>query len=211
MPLTDSDRQTLRVFRGVAADVRTAFATLDRGGERKLRVVNGYIEADGSHDSFRRLSVPLRRTVLPTDKSNFQAACRATLRADAPAVVAQAQAIATAYDALLRELDEPVNFGGRRVTRREMFRAWLDARIFYDDAEKCRPYDEMLETLGVSVEGTTRDVAVQMSEQVLALDDLIASADLLPYVPPEARPPEPPEPKRSLFSRVRDFFLPDRY
>jgi hypothetical protein len=202
MAPTEQDRHLLRVFRAVAADLRTAWDA-QPGRSGGLRVVNGVIETAGSGDWYRKVCVPLRRTTLTSDKAYFGGVLRVACEADPPQVRAQAAQVRAAYDALSAELDEALSLGGTRVRRREMFRAWIDAVIFYDDPEKCRPFERMVESYGRIVETTSQEMAQAQARQVLALDDVLEEWNVVP-TPPPPLPTPPPPPDPTWFTRLID-------
>jgi hypothetical protein len=168
-----------------------------RGGAQALRVVNGYIESDGWLEPYRKLSIPLRRTLLPSDKANFGAALEVLRHADSPDVRQRADEIAARYRQFLAEMDTALTLGGTRVKRGAMFRAWLDATVFYDHPERCRPYEEMVESMGKAVEANSLELARDMADQVLDLDEAIGAAGIPEPAPPEPFRPPPPDPPRT--------------
>ena len=110
------------------------------------------------------------------------------------------------------ELDSVVSLGGRKIARGEMFRAWMDAAVFYDSTDKQRPYEEMVAAHGKAIESMSAQLTEDYAAAVLAVDEAAALALGEPLIlpPPERTPPPPPDPKEkgrwkrvlaSLFSR----------
>lgn len=202
MPIPDSARAALRVFHGVAAEVAAGCAARESRG-RSLKVVHGYLH-DEAPDAFRQMCVPLRRMLLPTDKANLAAVCRLLADLDAFELRARADDICRDYATLVEELETPINFGGRRVLRGDIFRAWLDRTIFYDDAEKCRPFEQMADELGHSIHPTVEELADRMAGQILALDALLVEGGILPPNPPPAPRPVVLRRPQTLAERLRE-------
>ena len=130
VPFSDRERDTLRAFRSVAADTRTALATL-AGREQKLRVIDGYIEEEGWRKAYRLLCVPVRRAFLAQDKASFLSASKVLSRAGDEELV-ERERIAEAYGDISGELEGSSSIGGERVSHSSLFHSWLDAAIFYD-------------------------------------------------------------------------------
>lgn len=194
--VSPSDGEVVRAFRRQAADVRRALGASDRASA-PLKVVGGYIQAEGWLQQTRRLSVPIRRIHLPHDKASFLRSCQILERDDDPAIAAGARAAGDAYRAFLAELEVQTTLGGRKIARGEMLRAWLDAIVFYDSHDKSQPYEEMLEEMGKAVEGIALHLTEQMAATVLELDDVAARALGEPVILPDPvpTPPPPPEPR----------------
>ncbi len=196
MPVSSSEAEVVRAFRRQAADVRRALkATAPQA--QPLKVVGGYIEAEGWLQQTRRITVPIRRILLPHDKASFLRSCQILEKHDDEAIAAGARTAGDAYRGLLAELEIQTTLGGRKITRGELLRAWLDAVVFYDSHDKRQPYEEMLEDLGKAVEGIALHLTEQTSEIVLQLDEVAARALGEPVIlpDPEPTPPPPPEPR----------------
>jgi hypothetical protein len=196
MPVSSSDAEVVRAFRRQAADVRRALSAAS-AESAPLRVVGGYIETEGWLRQTRRLSVPIRRIHLPHDKASFPRSCQILERHDDEAIAAGARAAGDAYRAFLAELEIQTTLGGRKITRGEMLRAWLDASVFYDSHDKSQPYDELLDEMGKAVEGIALHLTEQLSAAVLELDEVAARALGEPVILPDPQPtpPPPPEPR----------------
>ena len=203
MPFTSSDAEIVRAFRRQAADVRRA-RNRPAPAASPLKVVGGYIEAEGWLQQTRQLCVPIRRIHLPTDKASFVRSGRILTQHDDAEIAAGARAANDTYRALLAELEVEMILGGRKVKRGEMLKAWLDAAVFYDSHDKRKPYEQMLEEMGKAVEGIALHLTDEIAGAVLALDQMAARALDEPLVLPDPEPTPPPPPEKRSW---RELFL----
>jgi len=226
MASTPGDADILRAFRRNAVHVRRELAALRaqqdaerQDGRKAVRVVDGYIQEEGWVERYRRVSTPVRRAAMENDKASLRRTLAALERA-AGADGAGNTGLADALDRARRvaadvqaELDSVVSLGGRRIARGEMFRAWMDAAVFYDSTDRQRPYEEMVATHGKAIESMAAQLTEDYAGAVLAVDEAAALALGEPLIlpPPERTPPPPPDPKEkgrwkqilaSLFSRT---------
>lgn len=218
MALSPQDAEVVRAFRRNAVHVRNALARLQQEqqeeAKRGVRVIDGYIQEEGWLDRYRRLSTPIRRAAMESDKASLRRTL-ALLTASADDKAASALAAATrAVDEVQAELDSTVGLGGRKVARGEMFRAWMDAAVFYDSLDKQRPYEELVSAHGKAIESMAAQLTEEYAAALLAVDEAAALALDEPIIlpPPEKTPPPPPDPKepgrwkrvlRDLFGRPR--------
>lgn len=202
MPLTSSDAEIVRAFRRQAADVRRA-RTRPPAPAAPLKVVGGYIEADGWIHQTRRLCVPIRRVHLPHDKASFISSCRLLMQHDDDEIAEGARVAGGAYRAILDELEVETILGGRTIRRGEMLKAWLDAAVFYDSHDRRRPYEQILDEMGKAVEGIALHLTEQIADAVLELDEMAARALGEPLILPDPEPTPPPPPEKR---RWRDLF-----
>jgi len=191
MAFTPSDAEIVRAFRRQAADVRRALRAQDPEAG-PLRVVGGYIEAEGWLQKTRLLCVPIRRIHLPHDKASFERSCRILSEHPDAELAAQARAAGAAYRTIRDELEVQTTLGDRKMTRGEMLRAWLDAAVFYDSHDRRKPYEEMLEDLGKAVEGIALHLTEQLAAVVVELDAVAARALGEPLILPDPAPTPPP-------------------
>lgn len=197
MPLTPADAETLRAFRRNAVHVRQALDTLQEQERKAVRVIDGYIQEDGWVERYRRVSTPVRRAAMDNDKASLRRTLAALERAGEPAA---ADALARARDAVSEvqaELDSVVSLGGKKIARGEMFRAWMDAAVFYDSTDKQRPYEEMVAAHGKAIESMSAQLTEDYAAAVIAVDEAAAHALAEPLIlpRPERTPPPPPDPK----------------
>lgn len=213
MPADRSDTDALRAFRRNAVHVRPALRAVRESGERHVQVVDGYIQDPEWIERYRRLATPVRRAAMDSDRASLKRAL-ASLEADYPTSAALRRA-RQIFDDVQTELESTVGLGGRKVTRAEMFRVWMDAAVFYDSREKQHAYDELVAAYGKAIESMSAELTERYGEAVLAADEAAAEALGEPIVlpPPVKTPPPPPEPtergrwKRlvmSLFRRAED-------
>lgn len=195
MSVSSRHAEVLRAFRRNAVHVRQALGHVKDAEQLTVRVVDGYIEDAGWLDRYRRLSTPVRRAAMESDKASLRRTL-AALEADGTGGVALARARHRVAQ-VQEELDSTVGLGGRRVPRGEMFRAWMDAAVFYDSTDKQRPYEELLAAHGKAIESMSAELTERFAEAILAVDEAAADALGEPVIlpPPEKTPPPPPDPK----------------
>src|SRR4051812_45226194 len=98
--------ETLRSFRRNAVHIRQAL-DLFRGESGRVGVGGGYLQDDGLVERYKRLSIPVRRALNPTDRASFVQAwpdlqAREDSTAEARARLAK---INEAWQRLQQELD----------------------------------------------------------------------------------------------------------
>ncbi|MDQ3069066.1 MAG: hypothetical protein M3R55_04985 [Acidobacteriota bacterium] len=212
MPLGPSETEVVRAFRRNAVHVRAALRVIQDEEKQGIRVVDGYIQEDGWITRYRRLSTPIRRAAMESDRASLGRTLAALEIGREPAAETALAAARVTIDQVQSELDSTVGLGGRKVPRGEMFRAWMDAAVFYDSTDKQRPYEEMVALHGKAIEAMAAQLTEDYAAAVLALDEAAALALGEPLIlpAPEPTPPPPPEPKEqgrwkkilaSLFSR----------
>ena len=195
MAVSPQNAEILRAFRRNAVHVRQTLRIVKEAEQQTVRVVDGYIQDSGWLERYRRLSTPVRRAAMESDKASLRrtlAALEEELR--------DGDALARARDAfsdVQAELDSTVGLGGRKVARGEMFRAWMDAAVFYDSTDKQRPYEELLAAHGKAIESMAAELTERYAEAILSADEAAAAALGEPVIlpPPEKTPPPPPDPK----------------
>lgn len=195
MGVSSRHSETLRAFRRNAVHVRQALRHVKEAEQLSVRVVDGYIQDPAWLERYRRLSTPVRRAAMESDKASLRrtlAALEETLR-EGPALARARETFAEVQ----AELDSTVGLGGRKVARGEMFRAWMDAAVFYDSTDKQRPYEELLAAHGKAIESMSAELTLGYAEAILAADEAAAEALGEPVIlpPPEKTPPPPPDPK----------------
>ena len=197
MPLSPQDAEIVRAFRRNAVHVRQALRAVQAAEHQAVSVVDGYIQDAGWLERYRRLSTPVRRAAMDSDKASLKRALAAMERAGGgpgDGALANARRI---YGELQAELDSTVGLGGRKVARGEMFRAWMDAAVFYDSTDKQRPYEELVAAHGKAIESLSADLTESFARAVIAADEAAAEALGEPLIlpPPEKTPPPPPDPR----------------
>jgi hypothetical protein len=197
MVLNPHDAEIVRAFRRNAVHVRQALRAVHDAQHQAVSVIDGYIQDAGWLERYRRLSTPVRRAAMDSDKASLKRALAAMERAGggrADGALAHARRV---FDEVQAELDSTVGLGGRKVARGEMFRAWMDAAVFYDSTDKQRPYEELVAAHGKAIESMSAELTEAFAKAVIAADE--AAAELLgePVIlpPPEKTPPPPPDPK----------------
>ncbi len=198
---------TLRSYRRNAVHVRQALELLTQEGGR-MQMEGGYLQDEGMLERFKRLSIPVRRALNAGDRASFVQALSA-LEADQSGGDLRAGA-RDAWQTLQRELDSTVGLGGKKVQRREILSGWLEAAAFYDQLDRDRGYEQLIDQWGKAAELIGSQLMEDAARVVLLLDEAAAQALSEPVIlpPPPKTPPPPPDPKESWWRRL--FGGPDR-
>jgi len=194
--------ETLRSFRRNAVHVRQALDRLQQE-TGKVQVDGGYLSDEGLIERYKRLSIPVRRALNPTDRASFAHAF-ATLGEGPAAEPAVMRPIGERWQALQHELDSTVGLGGSKVPRREILAAWLEAAAFYDKLERDRAYDRLMDRYGKAAESIGAELTESAARLILVLDEAAATALGEPVILPlpVKTPPPPPDPKERWWRRL---------
>jgi hypothetical protein len=193
--------ESLRSFRRNAVHVRQALDLLEHEAG-KMQVDGGYLRDEGLLERYKRLSIPVRRALNGSDRASFAQALSALQATGTPDEL-QTRA-ASAWQKLQQELDSTVVLGGAKVPRRQILGGWLDAAAFYDQLERDRAYDHLIDQWGKAAEGIGAQLMDDAARVILLLDEAAAGALGEPVVlpPPAKTPPPPPDPKESWWRRL---------
>jgi hypothetical protein len=191
----------LRSYRRNAVHVRQALELLTQDAGR-MQMDGGYLQDAGMLERFKRLSIPVRRALNAGDRASFAQAL-AALETDQSGGDLRTRA-RDAWQTLQRELDSTVGLGGKKVPRREILAGWLDAAAFYDQLDRDRAYDHLIDQWGKAAEGIGSQLMEDAARVVLMLDEAAAQALGEPVIlpPPPKTPPPPPDPKDSWWKRL---------
>ena len=107
-----------------------------------MEVEGGYLQDAGLIERYKRLSIPVRRALNPTDRASFAQSLQA-MAETAGVDRDELRSIRAAWEKLQQELDSLVGLGGGKVPRRQILMAWLEAAAFYDKLDRDRAYDQM--------------------------------------------------------------------
>ena len=110
----------------------------------RLQVDGGYLQDGGMIERYKRLSIPVRRALNPTDRASFSQSLEA-LAAMPPPVPESLAPVRLAWTTLQNELSSLVTLGGRKTPRGEILKGWLEAVAFYDKLERDRAYDHLID------------------------------------------------------------------
>ena len=193
--------ESLRSFRRNAVHVRQALDLLEHE-PGKMQMDGGYLQDEGLLERYKRLSIPVRRALNGSDRASFAQALSALQATGTPDEL-QTRA-AAAWQKLQQELDSTVVLGGAKVPRRQILGGWLDAAAFYDQLERDRAYDHLIDQWGKAAEGIGAQLMDDAARVILLLDEVAAGALGEPVVLPPApkMPPPPPDPKESWWRRL---------
>ena len=194
--------ETLRSFRRNAVHVRQAL-DLPQDATVKMNVDGGYLQDASVIERYKRLSIPVRRALNPTDRAAFAPALAALGEANGPAAEGL-RGIEQAWQRLQQELDSTIGFGGSKVPRRQILAGWLNAAAFYDKLERDRAYDRLMSEWGTAAESIGSQLTEEAARVILLLDEAVAAVLGEPVIlpPPPKTPPPPPDPRESLWTRL---------
>lgn len=200
-----SAAESLRSFRRNAVHVRQALELL-QVEPGKVQVDGGYLSDEGRLERYKRLSIPVRRALNPTDRASFAQAFAALHESPPPRTSTDAR-IDELWQTLQRELDSTVGLGGAKVPRRDIVTDWLDAAAFYDKLERDRAYDRLMDRYGKAAESIGAELTESAARLMLLLDETAAAALGEPVIlpPPTKTPPPPPDPKEPWWKRIRQW------
>jgi hypothetical protein len=192
---------SIRSFRRNAVHVRQALEVTPSDPGR-LQVDGGYLQDGGMIERYKRLSIPVRRALNPTDRASFSQSLEA-LAAMPPPVPESLAPVRLAWTTLQNELSSLVTLGGRKTPRGEILKGWLEAVAFYDKLERDRAYDHLIDQWGKAAESIGSQLSEDAARVILLLDEAAAHALGEPVIlpPPPKTPPPPPDPKESWYRR----------
>lgn len=203
----------LRAFRRNAVQVRLGLEGLTHP-EGRLQVDRGQIRDANLIERYKRLAMPVRRVLNPTDRVSFSTALMTTraLASAAGTPIPDLGEADRAWASLQAELDSTVALGGHKVARRQILAGFLDAAAFYDPLDHGRAYDAFIEQWGTAAEGLGGQLTEDAARAVVLLDTVAASVLGEPVMlpPPEKTPPPPPDPKEPLWTRIWALIRPER-
>jgi hypothetical protein len=193
---------TVRSFRRNAVHVRQALALLEAEAG-KLQVDGGYLQDAGLIERYKRLSIPVRRSLNGNDRAGFAPAL-ASLKEEHSVPADRLADIEQGWRKLQDELDSLVGLGGSRVPRRQILMGWLEAAAFYDKLERVRAYDQLIDQWGKAAEGIGSQLMEDAARVILLLDEAAAAALGEPVIlpPPPKTPPPPPDPNDRWWKRL---------
>lgn len=202
--------EALRAFRRNAVQVRLGLAGLTHA-EGRLEVNRGQIRDANLIERYKRLAIPVRRALNPTDRVAFASALEAVRALMPEANTGELSGAERSWSALQAELDSTVTFGGSKVARRRILAGFLDAAAFYDQLDRDRAYNAFIEEWGTAAEGLGGQLTEDAARVIVMLDTIAAAVlgepEILP--PPEKTPPPPPDPKEPLLKRIWALLRPE--
>ncbi len=194
--------EVVKAFRRNAVHVRKALAQLQQDSGR-AGVERGYSEDTGLMERYKRLSIPVRRALNPADRASFQQTL-ATITAAHAADPGPLQAVTRSWQAFQQECESGLLLGGGRVPRGRILQEWLAAAAFYDQLDRDKAYDRLIDQWGTAVEGIGAQMCEQAAEVIVELDSVAAGVlgepEILP--PPPKTPPPPPDPEEKWWKRL---------
>ena len=118
-------------------------------------------------ERYKRLSIPVRRALNPTDRASF---ARHSPRSGRSRAGPRSLAPVRAAWRLQQELDSQVGLGGR-MPRRKILKGWLEAAAFYDKLDRDRAYDHLIDQWGKAAEGIGAQLMEDAARVIVVLDE----------------------------------------
>ena len=168
-----ADIDILLTFSHLADDARTALQQV-RQIKGEVRVVAGYLEAGDVLESYRPLSIPVRRAYRESDRAAFLRVCQILTATGAAELVDQVAEVKSRYDDVMRDLSSHTTLNDKPLEHRLVFDAWLDAVIFGGFGGKDKKYRALLEECGKAVEGVAVRITEGIAERMLELAPLVS-------------------------------------
>ena len=206
--------ETLRSFRRNAVHVRQALELLQNdAGQRQ--VDSGYLTDEGLLERYKRLSIPVRRALNPTDRASFAAGARGT-RGRAGRASVDARGGQSLMDRAAAGAGQPG--GPRRIARAAPPdpRGLARRRGVLRQARSRSRVRPLIDRWGKAAEGIGSQLMEDAARVIVQLDEQAAAALGEPVIlpPPAKTPPPPPDPKerggrRALENRSDSSY--DRY
>ena len=157
------------MFRNVIADLRDLIEVEDSADGFKM--VRGFVESDATLARLQAISIPVRRSYMPTDPINFDKMCAILESCDSEVVRAQVAKIKARYEVIQQELDSGSILDETRVLHSEILNAWLDAALYKDFGDRGKKFNDMVNRFGKTVEGIAWHLTERMAERILELDE----------------------------------------
>jgi hypothetical protein len=159
----------IRMFRNVIADLHDLIEVEDSADGFKM--VRGYVESDATLSRLQAISIPVRRSYMPTDPINFLKMCEILESCDSAEVQTKVSKIKKRYAVIQQELDSGSILDETRVLHGEILEAWLDAALYKDFGDRGKKFNEMVTRFGKTVEGIAWYLTERIAERVLELDE----------------------------------------
>lgn len=172
--LSASDQSKIRMFRNVVSELHDLVNVED--SPEGFRMVRGYVESDAGLARMQSISIPVRRSYMPTDPINFEKMCGILVDCSSEEISAAAQRVRTRYGAIKDELESTSILDETKVRHGEMLEAWLDAALYKDFGDRGKKFNEMVNRYGKTVEGIAWYATERLAECVLDLDEVARRA-----------------------------------
>jgi hypothetical protein len=163
----------LLTFRHLADDARTGLQQV-RQTKGEVRVVAGYLEAGDVLESYRPLSIPVRRTYRESDRAAFVRVCQILTSTGVADLIDRVAEVKSRYDQVMKDLSSYTILNDKPLEHRLVFDAWLDAVIFGGFGGKDKKYRVLVEECGKAVEGVAVRITEGIAERMLELAPLVS-------------------------------------
>jgi len=181
MAVLDSEGASkIRMFRNIVADLHDLVEVED--GADGFKMVRGYVESDAMLTRLQAISIPVRRSYMPTDPINFGKMCAILESCDSEDVRAKVAKLKARYGLIQQELDSGSILDETPVLHGEILEAWLDAALYKDFGDRGKKFNEMVNRFGKTVEGIAWHLTERIAERILELDEAarVALGDPIP-------------------------------
>lgn len=157
------------MFRNVIADLHDLIEVEDSADG--FRMVRGYVESDAALSRMRDISIPVRRSYMPTDPINLDKMCAILEGCDSEEVKNRVAGFKARYALIRQELESGSILDETRVLHGEILEAWLDAALYKDFGDRGKQFNEMVNRFGKTVEGIAWHLTERIAERILELDE----------------------------------------
>jgi hypothetical protein len=167
--LNSEGASKIRMFRNVIADLHDLIEVEDSA--EGFKMVRGYVESDEALTRLQAISIPVRRSYMPTDPINFSKMCEILESCDSPEVLERVSQLKQRYVVIQQELDSGSILDDTRVLHGEILEAWLDAALYKDFGDRGKKFNSMVTRFGKTVEGIAWYLTERIAERILELDE----------------------------------------
>jgi len=167
--LKGNDASRIKMFRNVIADLRD-LVKVENSAEG-FKMVRGYVESEGILSRMRAISIPVRRSHLPTDPINLEKMCQILEACNSEEVRDRVAKLKKGYAVIQEELESDSIFDETKVRHGEILDAWLDAALYKDFGDRGKKFNEMVTKFGKTVEGIAWHLTERIAVTILELDE----------------------------------------
>lgn len=166
--LKGDDASRIKMFRNVVADLHGLVEVEDSADGFKM--VSGYVESEAALSRMQAISIPVRRSYMPTDPINMEKMCKILGGCGLEEVMDRVAKLKLRYAVIQKELDSDSIFDETKIRHGEILEAWLDAALYKDFGDRGKKFNEMVTRFGRTVEGIAWHLTERIAERILELD-----------------------------------------
>jgi hypothetical protein len=172
--LASSDESKIRMFRNIVSELHDLVEF--EVGPDGFRMVGGYVESEAVLARLQAISIPVRRSYMPTDPINFEKMCDILKSCDSEEVSSMASVVEGRYNAIRDEVESKSILDETPIRHGDMLEAWLDAALYKDFGDRARRFNELVTRFGKTVEGIAWHLTERLAELILELDEVARRA-----------------------------------